>query len=58
MYRDSATSYAKMAELMEVPFGAWTQVSPVKHVLDGGTHWRHLANMIDLSVCDGDAAFL
>jgi len=27
-------------------------------VLDGGAHWRHLANTIKPSMCGGDAAFL
>jgi len=28
------------------------------HVLHGGTHWHHLANTIEPSMCRGDAAFL
>jgi len=32
----------------------WT---PRKHVLDAGAHWRHLANMTELSMCVGDATF-
>jgi len=27
-------------------------------VLDGGAHWRHLANTIEASMCGGDAALL
>jgi len=30
-------SCAKMAELIELPFGTWTQVGPRNHVLDGGS---------------------
>jgi len=30
-------------------------VSPVKRVLGGHAHWRHLANTIEPSVCGGDA---
>ena len=29
-------SPAKMAERIEMPFGTWTQVGPVNHVLNGG----------------------
>ena len=51
-------SPAKTAEPIEMPFGLWTLVGPRKHVLDGDAHWRHLTNMIEPSMCDGDAAFL
>jgi len=44
----------KIAEPIEMPFGMWSPVGPVKHVLDGGAHWRHLANMIEPSMCGGD----
>jgi len=27
-----------------------------KHVLDGGAHWRSLANTAEPSMCGGDAA--
>jgi len=30
----------------------------MKHVLDGGAHWRHLANATEPSTCGGNAAFL
>jgi len=46
-----------MAESIEMPFGMWTLVGPRKHVIDGGEHWRNLANMIEPSVCSGNAAF-
>ena len=49
-------SPAKTAEPIEMPLGVWTQVGPGKHALDGGAHWRHLANTIAPTVCGGDAA--
>jgi len=49
---------AKTAEPIDMPFEMWTQVGPRKHVLDGGAHWRHLANTTEPSMCGGDAAFL
>ena len=39
----------KPAEPIEIPFGMWTGVGQLKHVLDGGEHWRHLANTTELS---------
>jgi len=33
-------------------------MGPRKHVLDGGVHWRNLANTIGPSMCGGDAASL
>ena len=50
-------SPARTAEPIEMPFGMWTRVGRMKHVLDGGAHWRNLANTIQLSMCDGDSAF-
>jgi len=32
----------------------WAQ----KHALDGVAHWRHLGNMIEPSMCGGDADFV
>ena len=32
----------------------WAQGS----MLDGGAHWHHLANTIEMSMCGGDEAFL
>jgi len=55
--RHSAVSCVKMAEPIDMPFGLLTQIDPRQHVLHGGTHWRNLVNMIELSVCGGDAAF-
>jgi len=51
-------SSAKAAEPIKMPFGLWTQVGSVKRVLDGGAHWCHLANTIEASMCDSDAALL
>jgi len=46
----SATvSCAKTAEPIEMIFAILTWVSRKTHVLDGGAHWRHLANTIDAS---------
>jgi len=50
-----------------MPFGLWTRVGPRKHKFirirqvapmcpHGRAQWRHLANMIELSVFCGDAA--
>jgi len=33
-------------------------MGPRKHVLDGGAHWRNLANTIEPSMCGGDASFV
>ena len=32
-------------------------MSPRKHALDGGAHWRHLVNTIEPSMCGSDVAF-
>jgi len=45
-----------MAELIKIPFGIWTRMGSRKHVLYGGAHRCNLANMIQLSMCGGDAA--
>ena len=50
-------SCANTSEPIEMLFRMWTQVGPLEHVLDV-QHWRHLANMIEPSICGGDAAFL
>jgi len=47
-------SAAKTAEPIEMPFGYELGV-PKKHALDGGVHWCHLANTIELPLCGGDA---
>jgi len=55
-----------MAEPIDLLFGLWTRVGRKKHKFNhirqaapmcphGRTHWRHLANTIELSVCGGDA---
>ena len=51
-------SPAKTAEPIETPFGLWTRVGARNHVLDLSAHWRHLANVIEPTMCGGDAAFL
>jgi len=58
VWENFAVSCAKTAESIEMPFGMWTRVGSRKHLLDWGAHWRHLANMIEPSVCGDDAAFL
>jgi len=57
MYSNTAVSCAKMAEPIDMLFGLWTRVGPGKHVLRWGTHWRHMANTTEPSVCGGDASF-
>jgi len=63
----TAVSCAKMAELIDLPFGLYTQVGERKHKCNcifqvapmcphGRVHWRHLANTIDPFVCGNDAA--
>jgi len=47
---------AETVEPIEMSFGTWTRVGPRKHVLDGGAHWRNLANTTEPSVCSRDAA--
>jgi len=47
----------RTAEPIEMPFGMWTWVGPRKHILDRGAHWRHLANMIEPSMCSGMQPF-
>ena len=48
----------KTAEPIEMPFRLWIRMSPRKHVLHGGAHWRNLANTIESSMCGGYATFL
>jgi len=50
-------SPAKTSEPIEMQFVIWTRGGPRKRVLDGGEHWRHLANTTEPSVFVGDAAF-
>jgi len=44
------------AELIQMPFGIWSQVGPWKHAFGGGAHGGHLADTTELSMCVGDAA--
>ena len=46
----------KTAEPIDISFRKWTWIGPRKHVLDTGAHWRHLANITEPFLCDGDAA--
>jgi len=48
-YSDALPGAVKTAELIKMPFGMWTWLSLRKHVLDGDTHWRHLANITESS---------
>jgi len=37
-----------MAQPIDIPFGLWNRMGPMRnHALDGGVHWRRLANTID-----------
>ena len=54
-YEHYAVSCAQTAEPIEMPFGLWTRVGRRKRLLQR-SHWCHLANTIELSVCCGDAA--
>jgi len=60
-------SCAKMAELINLPFGLWTWVGERKHRFNRichvapmcphkRAHWCHVASTIEPSVCGGDAA--
>ena len=44
------------AELNKMSFGMWSSVGPRKHALDGSARQRHQANIIEPSMCGGDAA--
>ena len=59
-------SCTEAAEPIYLPFGLWTRVGQRKHKFNaiyqvalmcsqGRAYWRHLANTIQSSVCDGDA---
>jgi len=45
--------YTQTVERMS--FAKLTRVRPMKRVLDGTAHWRHLANTIEPSMCRGHA---
>ena len=52
-------SLAKADGPIELPLGVWqTSIGPKNRVAYwmAGAHWRHLANMIERCVRDGDAA--
>ena len=50
-------SSSKTVELIEMPFGIWTQVDPRKHALTVGAHYSQLAITTELSMCGVDAAY-
>jgi len=61
----SAVSCAKTAEPIDLPFGLWTRVGQKKQKFNrirqvaamcrhAKTHWCHLANTTEPSVCGGD----
>ena len=45
-----------MAEPIEMSFRGHTPVGLTNHVLDGDVCWWNLANMVELSVCNANAA--
>jgi len=49
-------SPAKTAEPIDMSFELWTRVGTKNHVLDGGAHWRNLANTIEPFECGGEGA--
>ena len=49
-------SPAKTAEPIEIQFEMLSRMGPGNHVLDWSAHCRHLANMIEPSMCSGVAA--
>ena len=59
-------SCAEAVEPIDLSFGLWTRVGRTKHKFNRicqvapmcphrKVHWRHLANMIEPSVCGSDA---
>jgi len=54
-YSDSAVSWAKTAELIEMPFGTLSRVGQ-GNIYYRSVHWRNLANTIQPLVCSVDAA--
>jgi len=64
----SSVSCAKTAELIDLPFRLWTPVGRKKNKFNricqvasmcphGRAHWRHLVNLVELSICSSDAVF-
>jgi len=49
-------SPAKMAELIEMPFGGVDSGEPKEACVRWDAHWRHLANTTEPSMYGGDAA--
>jgi len=65
----SAVSCAKTAEPIDLPFGLWTPLGRRMHKFNrirlvapmcpyGRTHYRHLANTIEPSVCGGNVPYV
>jgi len=50
------TVHYRTGAVIEMLFGSWTRMGPRKHVLGGGADWYDLANTIELSMCDSNAA--
>jgi len=46
----------KTAEPIEMLFRLWAWMGQRKHVLNGGAHWRHLADNTEPSMHSSDAA--
>jgi len=64
-YVECGISHAKIAELIELPFGEMNEVDPRNRSLCGHAYWRHLANTVErlcaaaitgTTTGDGDAA--
>ena len=49
--------WAKIDEMVDMPFSLWTWVDP-RSIIRWGVHWRNLANIVEPSMCVGDAAFV
>jgi len=48
-------SHAKMAEPIAMPFWIWARLGQGSIIMSGA-RWRHLLNIIEPSMCGGDAA--
>ena len=57
MLDDTAVMWAKIDEMVDMPFSLWTWVDP-RSIIRWGVHWRNLANIVEPSMCVGDAAFV
>jgi len=53
----TVVSPAKVAEQIEMLFGVCTQIGPGMHCMYYiGSHWQHLANTTEPSICGGNVA--